>query len=85
MDADNTINFAIPGAGVQTINLTTNLPTITKTVTIDGFTQQGAVFGSPLIELNASDAIIGLELVDVNGCRIRGLRDQPGRRRHGIG
>ena len=30
------IDFAIPGSGVQTITLTTDLPAITNTVTIDG-------------------------------------------------
>src|SRR5262249_16794937 len=34
----DTITFAIPGAGVKTINLTSALPTITQAVTIDGST-----------------------------------------------
>jgi hypothetical protein len=38
----HTIPFAIPGSGVHTISLTTPLPTITQTVTIDGYTQPGS-------------------------------------------
>jgi hypothetical protein len=36
------IHFAIPGGGVQTIILLTDLPPITEAVTIDGYTQAGA-------------------------------------------
>ncbi len=42
----NSIHFNIPGAGVQTIELSANLPTIndmTGGVTIDGFTQPGSI------------------------------------------
>src|SRR5262245_53416398 len=47
LDANNnagadTIRFAIPGAGVHTITPTSELPTITGPVTIDGYTQQGS-------------------------------------------
>src|SRR5215218_7020542 len=38
----DTINFAIPGAGPHTISPGSELPTITQTVTIDGYTQSGA-------------------------------------------
>src|SRR5262249_18311313 len=45
-DANNmgggTINFNIPGNGVHTISPLTVLPTITQTVTIDGYTQSGS-------------------------------------------
>src|SRR5436309_8704045 len=37
-----TINFNIPGAGVHTITPMTVLPTITQTVTIDGYSQPGS-------------------------------------------
>jgi hypothetical protein len=36
------IHFAIPGAGPHVINVLTQLPFVTSTVTIDGFTQAGA-------------------------------------------
>src|SRR6266498_1445379 len=59
----DTINFNIPGAGVKTIHLTSNLPTITAPVTIDGYTQGIAhpntvTFGDDallLIELDGSN------------------------------
>src|SRR5205085_8232721 len=37
-----TINFTIPGGGVHTISPMTVLPTITQTVTIDGYSQPGS-------------------------------------------
>ncbi|NJK60359.1 MAG: hypothetical protein HC918_09125 [Oscillatoriales cyanobacterium SM2_1_8] len=48
----DTIVFAI-GTGVQTINLTSPLPAITGTVTINGATQPGFA-GTPLIQLNGT-------------------------------
>ena len=39
---DDTITFAIPGAGIQMIAPNSPLPTITVPVTIDGYTQPGA-------------------------------------------
>ncbi len=38
----DTIAFAIPGAGVHTIMLTTWLPNATDPVTVDGYTQPGS-------------------------------------------
>ncbi|MFO0970546.1 MAG: hypothetical protein U0793_33800 [Gemmataceae bacterium] len=38
----DSIVFNIPGAGVKTITLATNLPTITDPIVIDGYTQPGA-------------------------------------------
>jgi hypothetical protein len=38
----STINFKIPGSGVQTIALTSALPTITAPVLLDGYSQPGA-------------------------------------------
>jgi hypothetical protein len=50
----DTIAFNIPGAGVQTINVSaTNLPGISDPVTIDGTTQPGYA-GAPLIEIHGS-------------------------------
>lgn len=46
----DTINFAIPGAGVQTIVPVTPLPDITDALTIDGTSEPGFA-GTPLIEL----------------------------------
>jgi len=38
----DTIAFAIPGAGLHTITLTSLLPIITSPVVIDGYTQAGS-------------------------------------------
>ncbi len=46
----NTIDFAIPGAGVKTIELDSPLPRVTSTVLINGFSQAGNV-GEPSIAL----------------------------------
>ena len=46
----NTINFAIPGTGVQTIAPASPLPVITNPVVIDGTTQPGYA-GAPLIAI----------------------------------
>lgn len=51
----DTINFAIAGSGVQTINLLSALPAVTDAVIIDGTTQTG-YGGIPLIELNGASA-----------------------------
>jgi hypothetical protein len=80
----DTITFNIPGFGVQTIQVTSPLPTITDPVVIDGYTQPGA---SPntlatgdnaviLIQLNGSLAtsggVNGL-LIQAGGSTVRGL------------
>jgi len=57
----DTIAFDIPGLGVQTINVTSGLPTITDSVLIDGFTQfEGPITESggvlPMIELRGAGA-----------------------------
>ena len=73
----DTINFAIAGSGLQTINVTgSGLPDIVRRVTIDGFTQLGSGFGALLIQLNGIATIpgtSGLTLFGVSGCLIRGL------------
>jgi hypothetical protein len=50
----DTIAFSI-GTGQQTISLTSELPTITEAVVIDGTTQPGFA-GAPIIELNGTSA-----------------------------
>ena len=58
-DADtagtNTIDFSIPGDGVQTLAPVSPLPAITQSVLIDGFSQPGYA-GTLLIELSGSQA-----------------------------
>jgi hypothetical protein len=72
----DTIIFNIPGPGVKTINLITQLPEITDSVVIDGTTQPGYA-GTPLIELDGAIATAngtpnGL-VVKAGGTTVRGL------------
>jgi parallel beta-helix repeat protein len=79
----DTIQFAIPGAGLHTINLTSALPAITDPVVIDGYTQAGTSLNTLAtgdnavlaIELNGSAAGTGVNGLTSNagGCTIRGL------------
>jgi CSLREA domain-containing protein len=75
----HTINFSIPGGGVQTI-VTAGLPQITRTVTIDGYTQPGsspntnptgAINAVPLIEVRCTTT--NCFLVNNANATIRGL------------
>jgi len=79
---DDLITFAIPGAGVHVIQPSSTLPSITDTVTVDGYSQPGS---SPNTLTNADNAAInieingqnqdmdGLNLSNVSGCVIDGL------------
>src|SRR5690349_24377722 len=49
----DTIQFAIPGSGVQTIRPATLFPVITDAVTIDGYTQPGASPNTLTVGTNA--------------------------------
>jgi len=53
----NTIDFSIPGSGLQLITLTGDLPAIDTPVVIDGTTQSG---------FNASTAVPVIEITDAN-------------------
>jgi hypothetical protein len=76
--APDTIEFAIPGAGVHTITPLTPLPTITQPVSIEGYTQPGssaATAGSaavPTIVINGSNEPFGLD-ISGNDVEVRGL------------
>jgi len=71
----DTINFNIPGAGVQTINLNAVLPSITSQINIDGFSQPGATANTLtsgsnanlLIELNGAGAGNSAGIVLISG------------------
>ena len=69
----NTIEFAIPAAGVQVIAPLSPLPAIVNPVLIDGFSQPGYT-GTPLIELSGSqtDFTAGLTITG-SDVTIRGL------------
>jgi hypothetical protein len=69
----NTIDFDIPGPGVQTITPASPLPAITQAVLIDGFTQPGYA-GTPLIEVSGSQIGGGDGLtITGSGVTVRGL------------
>jgi hypothetical protein len=55
----DTIAFAIPGSGVQTITPATSLPNITDPVVLDGYTQPGS---SPNTLAIGDDAVLLIEL-----------------------
>ena len=74
------IDFAIPGSGVQTITLMTDLPAITNQVAIDGASQGGPGYaGLPLIALVAGTSgptppITGLDFAaGSDGSTVQGL------------
>jgi hypothetical protein len=71
--ATNTIDFKIPGQGVQTIAPLSPLTAITQAVVIDGYSQPGYA-GLPLIEINGSQAGggDGLTITGLN-VNVRGL------------
>src|SRR5262245_54629844 len=76
------ISFNIPGGGIKTISPASELPVITESVTIDGYTQPGA---SPNTLAIGDDAILLIELsgtnagatdgltINATNCTIRGL------------
>jgi hypothetical protein len=74
-NADTThdvINFNIGGGGHQVITLTSALPQITNSVTIDG-TSQPDFSGTPIVEINGNGLVLrGLDL-EAPGCTIQGL------------
>jgi hypothetical protein len=77
------INFNISGTGVHTITPATPLPTITDTVTIDGYTQPGTSLNTLavgdnaviLIELDGSGASAGASglVITAGSSTVRGL------------
>jgi Ca2+-binding RTX toxin-like protein len=72
----NTIDFNIPGTGVQTISLLSALPTFTVPVSIDGTSQPGYA-GTPLIDLSGASAGPGADGLDfefgIGGSAVYGL------------
>ncbi len=72
----NTIDFDIPGTGVQAISLLSALPSITVPVLIDGTTQPGYTT-APLIDLDGTSAGTGADglvlAAGSAGSTIRGL------------
>lgn len=72
----NTISFNVPGPGVKTISPTSPLPTITGSVTIDGYTQPGS---SQNTLPGGNTAVLQIELNGVNaGIGTNGLNISAG-------
>jgi uncharacterized repeat protein (TIGR01451 family) len=80
----DTISFAIPAVGLQTISPATNLPNITEAVIIDGYSQAGSSANSLAlgdnavltIEVNGTNISNGTGLnflAGVNGGEVKGL------------
>ncbi|MBL0162833.1 MAG: hypothetical protein IPP82_04020 [Xanthomonadales bacterium] len=63
----DTIQFAIPGSGVHTIALTTQLPAISGSLTIDGFSQSGAVPNTNSTTQGGLNAMLQIELTGTGG------------------
>jgi len=75
-DATNasTIEFNIPGSGVQEISLNTYLPQILQPVIIDATTQTGYEKGSPTVVINGNDIIAnGLNFYHVTNYTVKGI------------
>jgi hypothetical protein len=81
-----TINFNIPSGGVHTISPLSVLPTITQSVTIDGYTQPGSsqntnpttmglntVLTIELSGVNSGSNFSGLIINNASNCTVRGL------------
>ena len=62
----DTINFNIPGSGVQTISPASALPQITDPVFIDGYTQPGSVTNTNTPDQGGSNAVLLIELSGSN-------------------
>jgi hypothetical protein len=73
MPGTNTIDFNIPGTGVQVIQPLSELPFITNPVVLDGTSQPGYA-GSPLIELDGSNAGVASALgITAGSSTVEGL------------
>ncbi len=76
----DTIAFAIPGPGVHTIAPTSELPPISETVFIDGYSQPGSQANTNLPQAGGLNGVLTIELSGANvpGTQTRGLRLDTG-------
>ncbi|MGA9334079.1 MAG: hypothetical protein WBV39_07355 [Rudaea sp.] len=65
--APQTIDFAIPGAGPHTLNVTSQLPAITRSTTIDGFSQAGTATNTNSPDQGGLNAVLQIEIVGAGG------------------
>ncbi|MGA9340880.1 MAG: hypothetical protein WBV61_00925 [Rhodanobacteraceae bacterium] len=63
----NVIDFAIPGSGPFTIALASQLPTITGTLTIDGYSQPGSLMNTNTPDQGGLDTQLMIEIVGNGG------------------
>jgi hypothetical protein len=70
LDMD-TIAFAVPGSGVHTINVESDLPAVTEKLTIDGYTQEGAQ-ANTAISPNPINSVIKIEIAGTDGTFTQG-------------
>ncbi len=75
-ETSNTIAFDIPGSGVHTITLATNLPTSTANLTIDGYTQPGSVMNTQTPEQGGLNTVLAIEIVGFGNGNSRGFTIQ---------
>ena len=68
----NTIAFAIPGSGTHTIALASELPYVTSSMTIDGYSQPGSLRNTHTPDQGGLDTVLTVEL-DGGGTLYRGL------------
>lgn len=61
------IHFAIPGTGVHTISLLSQLPGVTGTLTIDGYTQPGASANTINTFEGGLNTVLQIEIVGTGG------------------
>ena len=61
--APHTIQFAIPGIGPHTINVASQFPGITRSVTIDGYSQNGSAMNTNTPEQGGLNANLQIEVV----------------------
>lgn len=70
----DTINFNIPGSGIQNLPLTSALPNVADPVVIDGTTQPGYVAGAPAIRFTpGAGGINQILTITGGGSTVRGL------------
>jgi hypothetical protein len=63
----NEIHFAIAGAGLHTITLASQLPAVTSSLTIDGFSQAGSMANTNSPDAGGLNAVLQVEVVGNGG------------------
>ncbi len=66
-NSPHTIQFALPGSGPHTINVASSLPGITRSLTVDGYSQPGSVMNTNSPEQGGLDAVLQIEIIGSGG------------------